>query len=158
MSATWKPCDRLTVDDFKKHAAWTYDVERAAADEKSDETWVRPVKRGVDRVDDELFVRASLHDRDGAPVLGCIVTVRLSPRKRAMLSALIVLTPYYEPTPIEDNRLATTLNAALQRRLPLTYEIDVNAGGQHIQTKGRLSLQPLAPPESAPKKAAKKRV
>jgi hypothetical protein len=142
MTTMWKPCDQLTPKDFRKYRVWTFDLSRGENDSNADESWVRPIGyRGFNETDDELFVWATVVDRDGAVVPDCVLSLRLGSgrRRRPELSALILLTPEYDPTPIVDrDKLAPTLSAALQSRLPFNYQIDVQLDSIKLKVAGRL--------------------
>lgn len=143
MSATWKPCDRLTPDDFSRIAVWTHDAARAARDDHFDETWVRPARAG-DALDDEVFVRATITDRDGKPVPRCVLTLAPGARKGAkpVATALVVLSPFAS-TPIEGQALSPSASPAIQRLLPIKYEVDVKIGATRVRAEGRITQRNL---------------
>lgn len=119
-TANWKPCDRLTAADFKRHPVWTFDLSHEG-DEGSDETWVRPVGvDGFNSIEDELFVGAVLTLADGSKVPGCLTMRLASPnsfsRPRvagAEISGVALLKPRYKWVGPADSRGAITYSATL---------------------------------------------
>jgi hypothetical protein len=131
-----KPSDRLTPEDFSRTAVWTYDSGRAAQD--ADEPWVRPAKAG-DSLDDEIYVRATLTDRDGKLVPRSVLTLRPGSKKgsKPVATALVVLSPY-SASPIEGETLSPTASAAILRLLPIKWEVDVKVGTTRLRGDGKI--------------------
>ncbi len=146
MASTWKPCDHLEPADFVKHPVWTFDPVRASRG-GADETWVRPVGyRGFDCVDDELFVRATVTDRDGELVEGAILCARLARFDRVkrrskpgpFVDGFVLLLPEYRAFAVKGGRLAEKPPPDL--RMPLTYDIDVPlVGTKRLTLRGAIA-------------------
>lgn len=135
----WKPFDRLTIDDFVRTPVWTHDPARVARDDRFDDSWVRPARAG-DPLDDEVFVRATLLDRDGRPVPRCVLRMRAGARRgaRPVPTALVAVGPYAS-TPIEDGTRLDGGTEALLRLTPISYEVDVKVGSTTWRAEGRIT-------------------
>ena len=151
-SATRKPVDRLTADDFTAFPVWEYAIDEEEIPGR-DETWVRPA--GRTRLRRGLYsqlVLSSFRSSRGDIFPGFMVVSTAVPDPDVQPGAL--LAPSYLPLPMLSRAQALAkgrtwdldsrrdILKALHRRedglFPLTYQLQVTLGREKRLLRGRV--------------------
>lgn len=139
----FKPCDQLTVLDFRKHPLWGFDLDMEGGD-GADESWIRPyVFRSMPSSIDVLFAQATVRSGDG-PVRAGAVSFRVE-RSRPAVVACVLLEPRYCAVGLSLGKsdlgyLKSVLGKNFGAHFPLSYEAVLELGPREFPVSGRIDL------------------
>jgi hypothetical protein len=143
-NAEFKPCDRLTPDDFEAYPLWGFDVSMEGSSEGADETWVRPFEyRSLPKASDVLFAAAKLKAGAHPPQDGAL-TFRVV-RARLEVDACVLLQPKYcaislHLTDTQRSYLQSALGDSFPSYFPIAYETTIRFGKERFPVSGTLVL------------------
>ena len=139
----FKPCDALTLQDFKRHTIWAFDLERGENHPEADETWVSPlVFEKAPETSYGLFIRSEFRLGDGSVRSGALGAEFIN--GRLSVDFLVFLTPKYfalsTATPSRrDKRHLISMDPQVKKWFPITYNAVLPHGRSRSLLAGTMS-------------------